>query len=220
MGGSCGSGEHGQGPLSAVVRGQGEPSFFWAEQPWSWPALGPYWRGQLHIQAALPAKKIKTKSNSWASNQASERSLKWSESITTDTATAKLGIYDIILSDIRFQVICNHFGVLKTNPFHMVADWAAGQMWHCCGVWERRDRGGDKVIQRSVNQDGRAGGKPHPPHSSSIKTETEEDVDKTNIKEQPIFLSYTVPMFQLVKHLITPFYISKNYNDVKRLKYL
>lgn len=70
------------------------------------------------------------------------------------------------------KVICNHhFGVLKTNPFHMVADWAAGQMWHCCGVCERRDRGGDKVIQRSVSQDGRAGGKPHPPHSSSIKTE-------------------------------------------------
>lgn len=71
----------------------------------------------------------------------------------------------------------------------MVADWAAGQMWHCCGVCERRDRGGNKVIQRSVNQDGRAGGKPHPPHSSSIKTETEEDVDKTTIKEQPSVLS-------------------------------
>ena len=36
-------------------------------------------------------------------------------------------------------------------------------------VCERRDRGGDKVIQRSVSQDGQSGGKPHPPHSSSIK---------------------------------------------------
>lgn len=69
------------------------------------------------------------------------------------------------------KVIWNHFGVFKTNPFHMVADWAAGQMGHCCGICERRDRGGDKVIQRSVSQDGRAGGKAHPPHSSSIKTE-------------------------------------------------
>lgn len=73
--------------------------------------------------------------------------------------------------------------MLKTNPFHMVADWAAGQMWHCCGndVCERRDRGGDKVIQRSVSQDGRAGGKPHPPHSSSIKTGEEEDAIETNL---------------------------------------
>lgn len=63
----------------------------------------------------------------------------------------------------------------------MVADWAAGQMWHGCGICERRDRGGDKVVQRSVSQDGRrAGGKPHPPHSSSLKTEEEEDVDETD----------------------------------------
>lgn len=97
-------------------------------------------------------------------------------------AFTKLVINDNILSDTRLQVkvIGHHFGVLKTNPFHMVADWAAGQMWHCCGVCERRDRGGDKVIQRSVSQDGRAGGKPHPPHSSSIKTEEEEDVDETD----------------------------------------
>lgn len=82
-------------------------------------------------------------------------------------AFAKLVINDSILSDIKLFVTTLVFS--KTNPFHMVADWAAGQMWHCCGVCERTDRGGDKVIQRSVSQDGRAGGKPHPPHSSSIK---------------------------------------------------
>lgn len=63
----------------------------------------------------------------------------------------------------------------------MVADWAAGQVWHCSGngVCEGGDGGGDKVIQGSVNQDGQSDGGPHPPHSSSTKTEEEEDVDNT-----------------------------------------
>lgn len=91
-------------------------------------------------------------------------------------------INDSILSDTRFLEICNDFGVLKNKPISYgrgLSCWADVTLLWC--MWAQgQDRGGDKVIQRSVNQDGQAGGKPHPPHSSSIKTEEEEDVDETD----------------------------------------
>lgn len=82
-------------------------------------------------QPSNPACKEKKQRGTLKTDRKKTSNLKWSESFDTDTANASIVINDSILSDTRFLVICNDFGVLKKQT-HFI--WSRTELLGRCDI--------------------------------------------------------------------------------------